>query len=119
MLRGLDPIPVENPIWPGRADINYVEGWSELKQLPSWPARDGVVRIDHFTNEQRYFLRERWESGGRAYLLLQVRREWLLFDGPTAAEVVGRVNRAALVDAAIKHWPEGVDEKELVACITS
>lgn len=91
----LDPVRVENPIHPGTPDVNLADGrWIELKCIPRWPVRAStVVRIKHFTPQQRVFLYRRWKSApGSTFLLLEIRavRQWLLFDGNVAAKVVGR-----------------------------
>lgn len=100
---GLDPLCVENSVHPGTPDVNYVDGWVELKYMPGWPVNDGVLRVQHFTPQQRVWLRRRWELGGRAFLLLQVGSDLLLFDGKTAAEWVGRGTRAVLEGEALEH----------------
>jgi hypothetical protein len=91
----LDPVRVENPIHPGTPDVNLVGRWIELKCIPSWPVRDTtVVRIPHYTPQQRVWLYRRWRySPGSTLLVLEVRseRQWLVFDGDVAAKVVGRV----------------------------
>jgi hypothetical protein len=89
----LDPVRVENPIWPGTPDVNFIHGWIELKCIQAWPPTESFLRIRHFTAQQRVFLYRRWKyAPGTAYLLLEVRaaRQWLLFDGDVAAKVVGR-----------------------------
>lgn len=113
-LKPLNAIPVENPAQPGTPDVNYVEGWIELKKLNAWP-RDGeaVVRVEHFTPQQRNWLKLRRMRGGRAWLLLQVKDEWLLFDGRVAADNLGRVNRQDLERLAARHWRTGLRAEEL------
>ena len=91
----LDPVRVENPIHPGTPDVNLADGrWIELKCIPSWPVRAAsIVRIDHFTAQQRVWLFRRWKyAPGSTMLLLNVEaaRQWLLFDGDIAAKVVAR-----------------------------
>jgi hypothetical protein len=94
----LDPIRVENPIHPGTPDVNLCNGfWIEMKTLPDWPRPNLIVRITHFTPQQRVWLYRRWKfAPGSTHLLLQVRstREWLLFDGDVAAKVVGQATTA-------------------------
>lgn len=102
-LKPLDAISVENPAYPGTPDVNYKEGWIELKWLRYWPDAE-VVRIDHFTPQQRVWLTRRWVKGGAAFLLLQVKMDWLLFDGKTAGEYVGRVGQQELRDIAMRTW---------------
>lgn len=97
----LDPVRVENPIHPGTPDVNLSNGkWIELKCILRWPVRDTtIVRISHFTPQQRVWLYRRWRySPGSTLLLLEIRedRQWLLFDGDVAAKIVGR-------EPAVRH----------------
>jgi hypothetical protein len=95
----LDAVRVENPIHPGTPDVNLCTGqWIELKCIATWPVREAtLVRIDHFTQEQRVWLYRRWKyAPGSTLLLLEVRedRQWLLFDGDVAAQIVGKSTAA-------------------------
>ena len=95
----LDPVRVENPIYPGTPDVNLCTGqWIELKCIAAWPAREtSLVSIPHFTPQQRVWLYRRWRyAPGSTLLLLEVRadHQWLLFDGDVAAKVVGRSTTA-------------------------
>ena len=95
----LDPVRVENPIHPGTPDVNLCDGrWIELKCVDGWPARAStLLRIGHYTPQQRVWLYRRWMyAPGSTFLLLEVRaeRQWLLFDGNVAAKVVGRATAA-------------------------
>lgn len=104
-LRAQGAFAVENPCLPGTPDVSYIDGWIELKWLRGWPKRaDSPVTIEHYTPQQRVFHVEHWRKGGAVHLLLQVRGTWLLFDGPTAARIVGKVPRAELEAAALEHW---------------
>lgn len=101
-----DAIRVENPAHPGTPDVSWcmngIEGWLELKHLPHWPKRaDTIVRIDHFTPQQRVWLRRRHLAGGRVHLLLKAEAEWLLFTGIVAANHVGKLPREELREKAI------------------
>lgn len=94
----LDPVRVENPIHPGTPDVNLVCGWVELKSMPSWPVRaKSLLKISHFTAQQRVWLYRRWRfAPGSTYLLLEIRedKQWLLFDGDVAAKIVGDATAA-------------------------
>lgn len=95
----LDPVRVENPIHPGTPDVNLCTGlWIELKCLPAWPSKEtSLVRLAHFTPQQRVWLYRRWKyAPGSTFLLLEMiaDRQWLLFDGDVAAKVVGRATAA-------------------------
>ena len=104
-LKPLDAFSVENPCRPGTPDVNYMEGWMELKHKYEWPKRAATtVRLDHFTPQQRLCLMKRWHAGGNSFLLLQVGDDWLLFDGDVAAEKVGRVNKEELYIIAKVTW---------------
>ena len=108
-LKGLDAWSVENPCRPGTPDVNYIEGWIELKWKASWPKREtSKLTLPHFTQQQRLTLLKRWHKGGNAYLLLQVDQDWLLFDGQEAARIVGRAPRAELESAALAVWKSPV-----------
>jgi hypothetical protein len=116
-LRSLNAIAVENPVLPGTPDVNYVEGWIELKWLRSWPSRGGIVTIPHFTPQQRVWHYRRRKAGGQSWFLLQCRREWILLDGAVAAMVVNKSTREELIEAANvtrgDYWNDGFDGKFL------
>lgn len=90
----------EDALNAGIPDLSYsgggVNGWIELKWLPAWPKRaDTIVKIDHYTKEQKHFLLSRGRAGGRCWLLLRVGREHLLFDHERAQHV-GEMDRVLL-----------------------
>jgi len=89
-------------------------GWLELKVIPRWPVRGGVVKVGHFTSEQREWLERRFPS---TYLLLLVDdpagREYVLLDGRTAARALGRVKREALLLGSLGHWAGKINFIEL------
>lgn len=112
----LDPHRVENACEAGTPDINFAWGWIEDKHLRRWP-RSGVVQLPHFTPQQRVWLTNRKRAGGGSWLLLQVGREYLLFDGAVAAEVVGRADEKTLRERAIRVWSKGLVDTEFVECL--
>ncbi len=116
-LKVLDAISVENAVGAGTPDVNYIEGWIELKQMEDWPPRGGHLRVPHFSPHQRVWLRRRYKKGGNVYLLLQVKREWFLFAGDVAAACLGEVPAATLRDCALHYWPKGLVAEELVECL--
>ncbi len=122
LIRALMPlhgVPIENPVQPGTPDINYINGWIECKWLRSWPVRASTpVRIEHFTIQQRRWLKKHCTLGGSAWLLLQVQAEWLLFSGIVAHDHVGGATRQELYDLASARWKSGLKNKELVECLT-
>lgn len=119
-LKGRDAVAVENPIRPGTPDVNYIEGWIELKQIPAWPKRaDTPVRIDHFTPQQRVWLHRRCLRGGRAHVLLLVgNKEWLLFQGEDAANHLGKIPKKQLLSLAIAVHLGSLDRDWLLKHLT-
>lgn len=116
---GLDAVAVENPACPGTPDVSFVGGWVELKILTHWPRTTGPIRLPKFRQGQRIWLRRRWAAGGGAWLLLRVRRDWLLFDGDFAGRLVGLVSREELYRSAKATWSSKAGmEKELPGCLS-
>ena len=116
-LKWLHAKPVENSVGPGTPDVNCIPGWLELKWLRYWPKRkETVVALPHYTKQQRMWLRKRWSLGGGAWLLLQCRREWLLFDAP-AAQAVGNLDYQGLLESCTAYWQHGLNGKELGKCL--
>ncbi len=117
-LKPLDAIAIENRVGSGTPDVNYIEGFIELKWLGRWPrSEERVVTIPHFTTQQRNWLRRRQRRGGDAWLLLQVHHEWLLFTGLVAAEHVGNTSVVELRELAHRRWDKGMKYKELIECL--
>lgn len=118
-LRPLHAVAIENSLKSGTPDVNYTRGWIELKWLRAWPVRPGtVVALPHYTRQQRRWLAKRYDAGGDCWLLLQCRKEWLLFNGKAAACCVGRVDRATLYYLADRTWVQGLHEGELLECLS-
>jgi len=118
-LRTLHAIAVENPVLPGTPDVNYAEGWIELKWLRRWPTRpETVVHVEHFSPQQRVWHIQRRLVGGRSWVLIQCKREWLLFDGAIAALNLCLVPKAELICLAEKYWGRGLKKEELIKCIS-
>lgn len=119
-LADLDSLTVENPTRPGTPDVNYVEGWIELKWLRDLPVDPLTpVRVPHFTQQQRRWLERRRRHGGRAFVLIQCKREWLLLKGEDAARILGEATWPELVLQAVGYWDAGLDQLELIKCLTS
>jgi hypothetical protein len=118
-LKTMGAFAVENSVKPGTPDVNYIGGWIELKWLRDWPTKpESIVKLPHYTKIQRIFGYNYWAKGGCSWLLLQRRREWLLFTGPVASDYVGLVPRAQLCQLAYRHWTKGLNEKELRLCLS-
>jgi hypothetical protein len=114
----LDPVKVDNPRNPGTPDLNYIEGWIELKVIPNWPKRrDTLVRVDHFTSSQKIWLYNRSVAGGRADLLLQVGAEYLVIQGNRCL-AVGSLDKEDLIQISKGYFKTLRDMKGgLLACL--
>jgi len=109
----------------GVADVSFAcggrHGWMELKQADAWPARpDTVLRLPHFTTDQRLWLRTKGKAAGNTWLMLNVGdagREWLLFSW-AALDVVGTSPRAKLYDFAVLRSSRGLPAAELATLLS-
>lgn len=116
--KDLDMKPVEMKFGRGTPDVNYIEGWLELKWLRGWPVQEGPVTIAHYTNHQRLWLKRRWERGGRSFLVLQVKNQWMAFCGCDAAPV-GTLTREELASIAVMYWERDLHLQEFKNLITA
>ncbi len=109
MLAGLHAVRIETgAMGPGTPDVNYVFGWIELKYLKAWPKRSETkVKLNHYTAAQKAWATKRSIAGGNVFFLLAVGSECLLFDGVTAARVVGHSTQSELKAHALGVWPKG------------
>lgn len=104
VLKSLDARRVENGVvGPGTPDINFIEGWVELKALKAWPRRADTPVRPKIRPDQRVWLRTRWYRGGVSLLMLKVYEDdtWLVFDGHTAATKIGQLTRAEMFEQAV------------------
>lgn len=110
-LKDYHAIPVENMVGtPGVPDVATTLGWIEAKYRRSWPKRESIpVRLDHpYTTSQIRWARRQMEAGGPVFVIVQIAKDWLLFDNLTAslhlAEKSDHLPKAELIDAALAHW---------------
>jgi len=97
-LQELDAIAVENPAYPGTPDVNFIEGWFELKWLRDWPkGEDTVVKFSHYTPQQKVWMKRRHTKGGRVALLVQCKREWFMFKYPQLIDV-GKLTKTEMFE---------------------
>lgn len=107
LLKGMHAVRIESHMEGGIPDVNYSLGWVELKCMKEWPKRpDTPLKIPHFTEKQRVWLTQRACAGGRAYLLLQVGPQYLLFLGHVAAAFIGSATKQELEELCLEHWPK-------------
>lgn len=106
----------------GIPDLSYshggVHGWIELKWREAWPKREAtIVKIDHYTKEQKHFLLTRGRAGGRCWLLLRVGREHLLFDHEDA-QSVGSENGPKTLLRGLLFYDDRIDFEQLTRTLT-
>ena len=118
-LKKLDAVAVENPARPGTPDVNFIGGWIECKWLRAWPKRVGTpVKLDHpLLAGQKVWIRRRNRRGGKAWVMLQCGREWLLFRGGVACDFLGTSTRQELYRHVYHVWRSGLDADELIAVL--
>lgn len=96
---------VENVVEAGTPDLNGclgvgVDYWLELKYSSSGPVRGGIVKLYHFTDEQRRWLVKRGNAGGRCGVLWQIGSEYLLFRWDSSF-LLGSLTMVELRDLAV------------------
>jgi hypothetical protein len=108
----------EDSLQKGIADVSFVanngyHGWIELKKIKEWPKREStIVRIEHYTDDQRIWLKQKGRAGGCTWLFLQVGRDYMLFNWKAAQEV-GRLPKQQLMRSASLVSEKGMDWAEL------
>jgi hypothetical protein len=116
LLRHLDARSMESAISIGVPDINYCCGWIELKYVARLPVRQGtLVRIPHYTQEQRIWLLRRYRVSRNAFLLVQVDKHVFLGYGGERASVVGNLTSSELFERADLVMREGINVEKLTA----
>lgn len=114
VLRGWDPVRVENSAEKGTPDVNYVNGWIELKWERKQPRNpDRLFVIAHYSQEQRTWAIRRHRAGGNVFLLLKISQEWLLLKGEVAAEYLNYVSLNKLREVTIGRWVKHLNDQEL------
>jgi hypothetical protein len=91
----------------GTPDLAYTVdgamGWVELKHKAAWPMRETTEVKLRFPPEQRNFIWKHGKLGGRAWLLLQVSDDILLFNWKEAHNI-GSYTRHKMMTVATKTW---------------
>lgn len=119
LTKKLHPVRVENALTTlGLPDVNISTGWVELKWAKSWPKKESTpFRLPHYTDEQRAWLKKRGDAGGGAWLALQVRTEWFVFDADLAQDV-GKLTRDCLIEFSTAYFPTKPTSDELCKVFT-
>jgi hypothetical protein len=109
---------IENRLGKGTPDVAFsicgAHGWLELKHLHAWPPEGHVVKIPHYTPEQKLWLRA---CGKGCWLLLKVGKEWILFDH-AQAQLVGSITREAMMVSMRMYWSPSIIPEELTSILS-
>ena len=134
MYRRWEATRVENPAAPGTPDVYYtlirdeiprskwlgypkMMGWLELKYLHKWPKKEStVITIEHFTPQQKNFIRTHGKAGANIKLLLQVKKDYLLFDWKSSL-LIGKLTQEQMRDECIIAWFPRIDFDEFLLCL--
>lgn len=121
-MAALDPHSVENCVGRGTPDLNYRDGWIELKWNKHWPVGEDVpvaVSKNHpLSKAQSVWLQRRWRKGGRCFVMLCCGREYLLWAGCDAGKLGSRSKRD-LVQCALAYWPRGLVYDQFSLIVTA
>jgi hypothetical protein len=107
----------------GVPDVSYsalqVNGWIELKECHEWPVRsETVLRIKHYTEDQRGWLFRHGERGGYCWLLLQVGKDYLLFNHLQAQGVGATYTRQDCFEKCTASWQGELPLLKLLEILT-
>lgn len=78
--------------------------WVELKYLDSWPVRDKTRINFGLKTEQALFLYNWCRAGGCSYILVQIGKDYLLFNGRDALDIVKKVTRKGAFSVCLCCW---------------
>ncbi len=106
-------------MYPGTPDVEFSLGFIELKHVERPPVRSStIVRIPHYTTEQRLFARQRASAGGVCLLLLQCGAEVFIIDGPVAARSLGiDATMGDIRKMAVEKWGMRPSPRELLTAV--
>lgn len=63
----------------------WYRGWMELKYLPEYPKnKDLLIKIKHFTKEQKLSMKEEKSTGNVAWLFLKIAQDYFLIQDSLA-----------------------------------
>ena len=89
-------------------------GWIELKRVKEYPKRSStVIRLTKFTKEQKLFIRLHGRITKNAFLLVQVERDWYLFDHIHIDKIGETATRSDWELYAVNFWIGGCNFEQL------
>lgn len=115
ILKPLHACAVENSACPGYPDVEFKGGHLENKELKKWPREGEVIKLPHFTQDQRLWLQMRNRAGGFADICLKVGQDWYLLKGDQASHHLGvDWTREDIEQEAYVSWKKRLDEKKFL-----
>jgi len=108
---------------PGTPDVSYglrgTHGWIELKLQQEWPKRDTtVLRLHHFTQWQKQWLKKRGRIAGNCWLFIRVDRDYMLFTWQTAQEI-GSMTKTGMMVSCSGRWHRSVNWTEFESILVA
>ncbi len=112
----------EDRFTPGIPDVSYSitrHGWIELKYLPTKPKKSSsILKIDHYTQDQRNWAIRHGRRAGLCFMLLQVNKTYMLFDW-TKATLIGSTDFETHKRLALGVWESKIDWRHLRSLLVS
>lgn len=76
------PLGVPDVYYRIKGKDRWHSGWIELKFLKAYPKNKNIaIKIQHYTKEQRLFLRQENLKGGTAWLFIKIEKDYYLLKG--------------------------------------
>lgn len=119
-LKPLHAQRIESDCTPAFPDVEFIGGTLELKYEPSWPVRPSTklnVKSLSKNPRQRAWWKKRSSMGGNVWVLLRVEKDWLLFQGDVAADVICNATKDELFENAHTSWVGKLNGKKLCAVL--
>lgn len=110
---------VENSVLLGMPDVYFTMietgkmGWVELKYKSEWPKKLSTpLRVDHYTSQQKNWIKRHGELGANVFLLIQVGPLYFLYDWENALNV-GNMTFSEMELTAECTWTNRIDYEQL------
>lgn len=91
-----------------------IAGWIELKRVLKYPVRKATpIKMEHFTKEQKLFLKLHGRLSHSAYLFVQVENDYYIFDHINIDKLGDEYDRADFERLCCGMWRGGCNWKEV------
>ena len=117
-LRCLDAQSIEVPIKSGVPDVNFKNGWIEIKFKESWPknADEVPIKFKHpITPAQKVWMRRRVRKGGRCFVCAKVASEWFFWDvARFDLDLFNNMTRLQMLESCHLHFKFRINDDILI-----